>query len=109
MSGNTRKRLERLEEKLADLIKHEALVNCICLDHVFVNSRERFVREIRRACPVHGFRRLGLITCVYIVPGNDITPDHPSFGLDEAIAEYERLLAKAERVEDEREYGFEEH
>ena len=30
MSGNRRKRLERLEEKYADFARQEALANCIC-------------------------------------------------------------------------------
>lgn len=112
MSGNRRKRLERLEQKLSDLIRQEALVNCICLKHLFVGTRERFLSEMNQTYPVHGFRRLGKITLVYIGrKRNDLTrnPDDPALGLEKAVQEYERRLAEVEQAEDEKEYGCEEH
>src|ERR1700746_3469705 len=76
VSGNRRKRLERLEQRLADLLREEALVNCICLKKLFVGSREKFLSEMNKTCPVHGFRRLGVITLVYIGPERkDRDPD----------------------------------
>jgi hypothetical protein len=112
MSGNRRKRLERLEQKLSDVIRQEALVNCICLDLVFAWSTEKFLSEINQTCPVHGFRRFESITLVYRGPSkNDLTrsPDDPALGLEEAVKEYRRRLAQVEQAEDEKEYGCEEH
>jgi len=112
MSGNRRKRVEKLEHKLADLIRQEALVNCICLERLFVDSREkeRFLSEMNKTCPVHGFRRLGVITRVWKGPVKKVFgPDDPELGLEEAIQEYKRRLAQAEQADDEKEYGCEEH
>ncbi len=65
MSGNQRKRLEKLEQKLADLARQEALANCNCLPLTFATSQQRlFEAEMNKTCPVHGLRRLGRI---YIV------------------------------------------
>lgn len=110
MSGNRRKRVEKLEQKLADLIRQEALVNCICLERLFVDSREkeRFLSEMNKTCPVHGFRRLGKITMVQIVStgGKDAGKiDERYLGLEELVQEYKRRLAQAKEAEDEPEYG----
>jgi len=51
MSGNRRKRLEKIEQKLADLLRQEELVNCICLDRLFVNSTKQMLREMNTTCP----------------------------------------------------------
>jgi hypothetical protein len=103
MSGNRRKRLERLEQKLSDVIRQEALVNCICLERLFVWSREKFLRETNMTCPVHGFRRLRSVRLVTSGPNDDRLP-----GLREAVEEYRRRLAQVEQAEDEKEYGCEE-
>jgi hypothetical protein len=112
MSGNRRKRLERLEQKFSDLIRQEALANCICLERVFVSSTEEFLSEMNKTCPVHGFRRFGLVTPIRTVDTKkDRTrnPDDPSLGLEQAVDEYCRRLAEVEQAEDEKEYGREEH
>jgi hypothetical protein len=108
MSGNCRKRVEKLEQKLADLIRQEALVNCICLERLFVGLREKFESEMNTTCPVHGFRRLGMITIVRIVntAGKDAGKiDEGYLGLKKLVEEYERRLAEVEQAEDEQEYG----
>jgi hypothetical protein len=102
MSGNRRKRLERLEQKLSDLIRQEELANCICLKLLFAYSREMFLSEMNKICPVHGFRRLKSITLVRTEPTRWI-------GLEDAVEEYRRRLAEVEEAEDEKEYGCEEH
>jgi len=97
---------------MSDLIREDALVNCICLERTVFSSKERFLSEMNKNCPVHGFRRLGLITFVRIVPTRkDHTekPDVQWLGLEEAVEEYERRLAEVEQAEDEKEYGWEEH
>jgi hypothetical protein len=105
VSGNRRKRLVSLEQRLADLLREEALVNCICLKRLFVGSKEKFLSEMNKTCPVHGFRRLGVITLVYIGPERkDRDPDDPALGLEEAVQEYECRLAKAKQAEDEQDY-----
>ena len=108
MSGNRRKRVEKLEQKLADLIRQEALVNCICLERLFVWTREKCESEMNKTCPVHGFRRLGKITMVQIVStgGKDAGKiDERYLGLEELVQEYKRRLAQAKEAEDEPEYG----
>jgi hypothetical protein len=103
MSGNRRKRLEKLEQTLNDLITQEALVNCICLKHMFVGSRETFLMEANKTCPVHGFRRLRSI--VLMTPGRN---NDQLQALTEAVKEYRGRLAEVEQTEDEKEYGWEE-
>jgi hypothetical protein len=73
MSGNRRRRLEKLEQKLADLARQETLANCNCRERIFVNSTKVFEAEISKTCPVHGFRRLGRIYVVRVV---DTSPGH---------------------------------
>ena len=72
MSGSHRKRLQRLEQKLADVLRQEALVNCICLELTFVHSKDWLEAEMSKTCPVHGFRRFGTIMTVPVVPTEEI-------------------------------------
>ena len=107
MSGNRRKRLEKLEQKLADLSRQEALANCNCRDRIFVNSTKVFEAEMSKTCPVHGFRRFGRIYVVQVVdtsPGRGRKIDEKSIGLHELVQEYERHLAEVEQAEDKQEY-----
>jgi hypothetical protein len=103
MSGNHRKRLERIEQKLSDLVNQEELVTCICRKHVFVGTRENFLSEMNKTCPVHGFRRFGLITFAW--PRREDRRgnlDGPLPGLQEAIEEYYRLRAQVQHAENEK-------
>jgi hypothetical protein len=104
MSGNRRKRLEKLEEKLSDLIRQEELANCICLKLLFAYSREMFLSEMNKTCPVHGLRRLRKIVLVRKGPKDESFP-----GLKEVVNEYRRRLAEVEEAEEEKEHGCEEH
>jgi hypothetical protein len=112
MSGSRRKRLEKLEKKLADLTSQDTLANCNCQELTFVGSKEKFQTEMSRCCPAHGFRRLGRITIVDIVPTRlrerAGQVDRESLGVEELIAEYRRRLAEVERAEEEHEYGWQE-
>ena len=111
MSGNQRKRLERLEEKYADLARQESLANCICQAHTVAYSTTTFEAEMNESCPAHGFRRLGQIMIVHIVPTRKDradSVDERSLGLEELVEEYERRLAEVEQAEDEQEYGSQE-
>jgi len=111
MSGNRRKRLERLEEKYADLVGQEALANCNCRTLTFVNSTKIFEAEMNKTCPAHGVRRLGQITIVRTVPTRKDradSVDERSVGLEELVGEYERRLAEVEQAEDEQEYDRQE-
>ena len=110
MSGNRRIRVEKLEQKLADLIRQGALVNCICLERLFVGSseKEKFLSEMNKTCPAHGLRRLGRIMIVCTVPTRKDradSVDEQSVGLEELVKEYTRRLAEVEQAEDEQEYG----
>jgi hypothetical protein len=50
MSGNRRRRLEKLEQKLADLARQEALANCNCQERIFVNSTKVLEAEMSKTC-----------------------------------------------------------
>jgi len=105
MSGNRRKRVDKLEQKLADLIRQEALVNCICLKHLLVWTREKLESEMNKTCPVHGFRRLGTLVRIVSTAGKDAEKiDEGYLGLEELVQEYYRRLAQAKEAEDEQEY-----
>lgn len=111
MSGNQRKRLERLEEKYSDLARQEALANCICQTLTFAYSTKVFEAEMNKTCPAHGVRRLGQINIVQIVPTRKDradSVDERSVGLEELLQEYERRLAEVEQAEDEQEYDRQE-
>jgi len=106
MSGNRRRRLEKLEQKLADLARQEALANCNCLTRTFAYSTKIFEAEMNKTCPAHGFRRLGQIYVVKVGDtsrGRTMKIDEKSIGLDELVQEYERRLAEVEQAEDEQE------
>ena len=108
MSGNRRRRLEKLEQKLADLARQEALANCNCQKFMFVNSTKVLEAEMSKTCPAHGFRRLGRITIVRTVPPRADRIDERSVGLEELVDEYKRRLAEVEQAEDEQEYDWQE-
>ena len=111
MSGNQRKRLERLEERYADLARQEALANCICQKLTFTHSAKLFEAEMNKTGPAHGFRRLGQITIVQIVSTRKDRADsidEQSVGLEQLVEEYERRLAEVEQAEDEQEYDWQE-
>ena len=66
---------------------------------------------MNKICPFHGFRRLGKIVIVQIVPeqeGRTERFDDQSMALHELAQEYERRLAEAEQAEDERENDWQE-
>jgi hypothetical protein len=106
MSGNRRKRLERLEQKLGDLVRREELANCNCQTLTFAWSTKTFEAEMNTPCPTHGFRRLGQIMVVSVVPmaGENVgTVDEESLGLDQLVEEYEGRLTQVEEAENEEE------
>ena len=112
MSRNRRKRLETLEQKMADLMRPEALANCTCREYTCALLPKVFEAEMNRTCPVHGFRRLGRIFVTEIVhTGKDkITWDEEEKNcadkaeLDRLLKEYNIRLAQAEQAEEEEEY-----
>jgi hypothetical protein len=57
MSRSIKKRLARVEEKLADLAQREALANCICRSVTLIHSDEEWEAERNRKCPVHELRQ----------------------------------------------------
>lgn len=112
MPGNRRKRLEKLEQKLGDLVRKEALANCNCLKRVFVGSTEKLEAEMNKICPAHGFRRLGQITIVSIGTREwreSTGQIDESQGLQQLIEEYHRRLDEVEQAEEEQEYGWREN
>lgn len=95
MSGKLpglRKRLARVERTLANIAKGEELANCICLDSrsltvAWPHQPEEFEAEMNRTCPVHGFRRLGMIVQVRSVHGDGTVEE--SAKLDQLLEIYE--------------------
>ena len=103
MSGRLsglRKRLAKVEQRMADQARHVALANCTCKMSVTLadpNHPEEFEAEMNLPCPAHGFRRLGRIRrFVFVNPTNPRT-EVPSPRLDELIATYQGRLDQADR------------
>ncbi len=95
MPPNPRKRLEKLEQQLAEIKRPESPAKCNCKNLTFVASAEYFKAEMNQTCPVHGFRRLGKINVfdVQILGANgNVTTQ--SQGVPELVDEYERRLAR---------------
>lgn len=86
MSGTLlglQRRLTRVEQIFAGIAERNALTNCACVDETFINTADELEAEMDRACPVHGFRRLGTIDRIfYVKPDKTIVKD----------AKLERLL-----------------
>jgi hypothetical protein len=93
MPGNPRKRLEKIEQKMAEITRREGLSNCICKDRMLVARTKIFEAEMNKTCPAHGFRQLGKITVLELgdVKGN---VKEESLGLTELVQEYERRFAR---------------
>jgi hypothetical protein len=94
MPGNPRKRLERLEQQVAEIKRRESPAKCNCRHFTIAASAEFFEAEMNETCPVHGFRRLGRINVlnVAIVDKGKVT--ERSQGVPELVQEYERRLAR---------------
>jgi len=93
MPGNPRKRLEKLEQQVAEIKRRESPAKCNCRPFTIAASAEYFEAEMNQTCPVHGFRRLGKINVlnVEIVDKGKVT--ERSQGVPELMQEYERRLA----------------
>jgi hypothetical protein len=99
MPGNPRKRLEKLEQQLAEIKRRESPAKCNCKSFTLAASSEAassdyFEAEMNKTCPVHGFRRLGkiLVYEVRTVPNGGVT--ERSRGVPKLVQEYERRLAR---------------
>ena len=95
------RRLVQVEQRLADKVSRERLAPCICTARTVALRQNAFEEEMNRPCPSHGFRDLGQIFRVVIVPtkglpvNEDGTQDDslsPKF--DEVIATYESRRAR---------------
>ena len=93
MPGNPRKRLEKIEQKMAEISRREGLSNYICKDFTLVSLTKIFEAEMNKDLPGSGFRQLGKITVLELgdVKGN---VKEESLGLIELMREYERRLAR---------------
>ena len=107
MSGNRRKRLEKLEQKLSDLLRQKELENCTCQTLTVAYSSQSFEAEMNTPCPAHGFRRLGQVMVIHVEPmGGEpagTVDDKESIELERLVEEYERRLAQVEEAENEEE------
>lgn len=94
MSGNFRKRLEKLERQTAEIGLPDADAKCTCRMSTIACSPEHFKAEMNQICPVHGFRRLGKINVLETqIVGKDGRVN-VSVGIRELVQEYERRLAR---------------
>jgi hypothetical protein len=102
MSGRLhglQKRMARVEQMLAHVAIAEELRKCICVKFTSVTANEHeldeFESEMNRTCPVHGFRRLGVITTISCRESEEYARDNAR--LDQLLAEYEarQLPAKS--------------
>ena len=95
MAGNPRKRLEKLEQQMAEIARRESAANCNCRTHTLAAAAEYFAAEMNKTCPVHGFRRLGKIQIMEVqVVGRNGSIEERSQGVAELVQEYEERLAR---------------
>ncbi len=94
MPGNTRKRLEKLEQMLAEIKRRESPAKCNCKNFTIAAAAEFFKAEMNQTCPVHGFRRLGKIQVYKVTIGAQEGVTERSQGVRELVQEYERRLAR---------------
>ena len=93
MPGNYRKRLERLEHKMAEIAKAKLQGKCNCRKFTWAGTAQYFADEMNQICHAHGFRSLGKIQLAHIrIVGANLIEDK-SVGLHEVVAEYKRRLA----------------
>ena len=93
------KRLEKVEQRMADQARRAELANCTCIHSPYftiaiTGQPEKFEAEMNLPCPSHGFRRLGRIRRIRFM--NPDGTAEPCPRLDELIATYEARLAQAE-------------
>jgi hypothetical protein len=94
MSGNFRKRLQRLEKMMAEISKPEPKGQCNCREFTWSATAEHFASEMNQTCPVHGFRSLGKLKLVRVTIGRADSGEDKSVGLKEVVAEYRRRLVR---------------
>jgi hypothetical protein len=95
MPGNPRKRLEKLEQQVAEIKRRDSPAKCNCRNSTFVASAEFFEAEMKQTCPVHGFRRLGKIHVFEVqIVCKDRNVTKRSQGVPELVQEYERRLGR---------------
>ena len=106
--SSLRKRLAKVERKMADIVRREELANCNCKQSsdftvLSDDGAEEFEAEMNLPCPAHGFRRLGRIMHVAV-------EDESCPRSDELIATYEARLEQADReqAQDPEEYDSDE-
>jgi hypothetical protein len=88
-----RKRLAKVEKHLADRARHAELANCVCREMTTAWTHEEFEAEMNQTCPVHGFRRLGIIHSIsFVNPDRTLTED--SLKLEQVIETYKLRLAQ---------------
>ena len=66
-----RKRLAKVERRLAEITTRKHLANCTCSKDALIvampGQAKQFETEMNRTCPVHGLRRLDKIMCLRFV------------------------------------------
>lgn len=100
MSGRVRsmkRRLAKVEQTLADRKNEEDLVNCLCGRHVLAwpGHAKELKAELSRTCPVHGFRRVGLIHCLKFVT-TEMTPESEKERFRQEDAELHQVIEEYE-------------
>ena len=92
LAGNFQKRLQRLEQLVAEIAKPNSQAKCNCRQFTIAPSAEYFAAEMNQTCPVHGFRQLGKIQ-IYRVTTRPNSVEETSLGIRDVVKEYQRRLA----------------
>ena len=87
------RRVAKLEQQRADRKRGEQLANCICCESTMTHEAEKFEAEMNRTCPVHGFRRLGIIVTMTIIE-SDGTVAEESVKLRQLVDTYHLRLSQ---------------
>lgn len=87
----------RVEKTVAELAARERPAGCVCErgseGMTVAWSSESFEAEMNRTCPVHGFRRLGLVMVV-VYENKDRTLTENSSKLIQLLAKYRLRLSQ---------------
>ena len=94
MAGNLQKRLQRLEQLLADLTKRNSHAKCNCRQFTIAPSAQYFAAEMNQTCPVHGFRQLGKIKIFRVTTHPNSVDEETSLAIRNVVKEYQHRLAR---------------
>src|SRR5438477_284414 len=86
---NLEQRLAQVYTEIADIIRNEARPLCDCKQITVISSQkpEEFEAEMKRPCPIHEVRRLGVI-----IRFGSLPPDDDDRRITELLKTYDRSI-----------------